>query len=310
MTDSTIEVPWTEEQWSRVRQVVRDEARAARVAGNILPLVGPLAADASYVSAEDLIEPNVDHNGEKVSGFTVDDTGTLKLSTLQARVFLRSAQIADPQLSSALTAFRRAANVLAHLEDEIVFNGQTSTSTGMAPRQSPGGRALSVGGRAEVEGGEEIQGLAGGFIDYPVPDNLGERLVSEVSHATGELEARFHPGPFACVLGHEYFQAIQTPNNSLVLPQDRILPFLAGGPLARCSSLSPSVGLVIALAGAPIDLVMATEMTVEFLQTTASAWSVFRVYEKMVLRIKQADAIEQLKPPTTPRVRPRRRSRK
>ncbi len=124
MADSNLQVPWTEDQWNRITQVVRDEARGARVAGNILPLVGPLEADASYVSVEDLIEPKAGSGEDHVPGFTVDDTKTLKLSTLQVKVFLRSAQLADPELTSALTAFRRAANVLAHLEDDIVFKGQ------------------------------------------------------------------------------------------------------------------------------------------------------------------------------------------
>ena len=36
--------PWTDDQWNRVRRVVYEEARAARVAGNLLPLYGPLGA--------------------------------------------------------------------------------------------------------------------------------------------------------------------------------------------------------------------------------------------------------------------------
>lgn len=283
MADSNPQVPWTVDQWNRITQVVRDEARGARLAGNILPLVGPLEAGASYVSVEDLIKPNAGSGEENVPGFTVDDTRTLKLSTLQVNVFLRSAQVADPELSSAITAFRRAANVLAHLEDEIVFKGQPDA--GQAP----------ASGLGEVRGGQRTDGLAKGANDTPFAGaDLGEALVSEVSRAIGKLEARFHLGPFACVLGHAYFQAIQTPNGSLVLPQDRILPFLGGGSLARCSSIPEHAGLVIALGGAPIDLVMATDITVEFLQTTENAWFVFRVYEKMVLRIKQNDAVEVL----------------
>ena len=286
MADTNLDGLWTDDQWNRVRQVVREEARAARVAANILPLIGPLDSDASNVAEEKLIEPNGDSGGEKVPGFTVDDTGTLKLSTLQVKVFLRNGQIADPELTSALTAFRRAANVLARLEDDIVFNGQTGAD------QTP----ASFKKVAEVRGGQEADGLAKGAKDAPLgdPARLGEALVSKISGAVGALERRFHLGPFACVLGHAYFQAIQTPNNSLALPQDRILPFLGGGPLARCSSIPDNTGLVIALGGAPVDLVMATDMTIEFLQTTASAWSVFRVYEKMVLRIKQKDAVELL----------------
>lgn len=283
MADSNLQVPWTEDQWNRVKQVVRDEARGARVAGNILPLVGPLHADASYVTEEELILPYGGSGDDKVDGFTVDDTKTRRLSTVQVKVFLRNAQVADPELTSALTAFRRAANVLAHLEDEIVFNGQPSAD------QAP----PSAVGLGDVRGGQRTEGLVTAANNTPVAgNNLGEALVAAISGAVGALEGRFHLGPFACVLGQESFKAVQTPNNSLALPQDRILPFLGGGPLARSSSLDK--GLVIALGGAPIDLVMATDMTVEFLQTTQNAWFVFRVYEKMVLRIKQKDAVQVL----------------
>ena len=148
MADSNPQVPWTEDQWNRITQVVRDEARGARVAGNILPLVGPLEADASYVSVEDLIEPKAGSGEDNVPGFTVDDTKTLKLSTLQVKVFLRSAQVADPELSSALTAFRRAANVLAHLEDDIVFKGQPDADKAPAASlKSPRGSRRAKNGR-------------------------------------------------------------------------------------------------------------------------------------------------------------------
>ena len=56
----------------------------------------------------------------------VDDKTTLPLSTLHVKVWLRGAQMADPNLTSALQMFRRAANVLARLEDAIVFRGQAS----------------------------------------------------------------------------------------------------------------------------------------------------------------------------------------
>ena len=97
------------------------------------------------------------------------------------------------------------------------------------------------------------------------------------------------------MLGANYFREVQSPNNSLVLPQDRILPFLNGGPLVRSSALENDTGLVIALGGAPIELVIATDASVEFLQKTPDAWSLFRVYEKMVLRIKEPKAVQRLK---------------
>ena len=49
MADSNMQLNWTDEQWNKVRQVVYEEARKARVAGNVLPLYGPLEPDARYI---------------------------------------------------------------------------------------------------------------------------------------------------------------------------------------------------------------------------------------------------------------------
>ena len=43
------QVPWTDEQWARVNQVIQEEAKRARVAATFLPLYGPLDADADFV---------------------------------------------------------------------------------------------------------------------------------------------------------------------------------------------------------------------------------------------------------------------
>lgn len=296
MADSNMQLQWTDEQWNRVRQVVYEEARRARVAGNVLPLYGPLEPEARFVSANVVVEP--DPNG--INGFTVRDTDTLKLSTLQVKVYLRGAQVADPELTSALSAFRRAANVLARLEDDIIFNGQEGEGKG--PKQA--GQPRSLDEPWEVVGGQETDGLLQSPAT-PTPPALpksltgpkelatiGEALVSHVSAAVGGLEAQYHLGPFACVLDPVYFAAVQTPQpSSLVLPQDRILPFLGGGALVRSSTLRPKTGLLIALGGEPIDLVVGTDISVNFLQVTEDPLFVFRVYEKIVLRIKQPTAI-------------------
>jgi uncharacterized linocin/CFP29 family protein len=293
MADSNMQLQWTDDQWNRVRQVVYEEARRARVAGNFLPLYGPLEADARYVAKELLKKPTTG-----VPGFTVADSETLKLPTLQVKVYLRGAQVADPELTGALMAFRHAANILARLEDAIIFNGQQALDAG--PKDM-GGTRMPTTGEWEVRGGDTTEGLlktaaqaARGPKATAALAAIGEKLVSLISNAVGELESKSQLGPFACVLGHEYFTAVQTPNNSLVLPQDRILPFLGGGTLVRASALPDETGLVVALGGAPIDLVVATDVSVGFLQVTMDPWFVFRVYEKVVLRIKQPEAIHPL----------------
>ena len=75
-----------------------------------------------------------------------------------------------------------------------------------------------------------------------------------------------------------------------MLPQDRIIPFLGGGSLLRSSALEPGTGVVVALGGAPVDLVVARDMSVNFLTVTTEPTFVFRVFEKIVLRIKQPEA--------------------
>ena len=113
MTTDNPQVPWTDEQWARVNKVVQEEASRARMAATFLPLLGPLPGDTDFVRQE-LIPPNA---------ITIQDRPVIQLATLQVRVPVRGAQMADPEMTSVLALFRRAANVLARLEDAVVFRG-------------------------------------------------------------------------------------------------------------------------------------------------------------------------------------------
>jgi uncharacterized linocin/CFP29 family protein len=271
------QVPWTDEQWARVNQVIQEEASRARVAATFLPLSGPLPPDTDFVRAE-----TINVMGPAI---TINDTTTIRLPTLQVMVHLRGAQVADPNMTSALQMFRRAANILARLEDALIFRGQVDTDQG-PPDGGPPARWV-------VRGGQASRGL---FLE---PDGLvvtdGRSLVNRVSESIGILEGQGHFSPFAVVLGPRMFLVAQTPDpNSLVLPQDRVIPFLGGGSLFRSSTLPEDRGVVVGLGGAPVELVIATDVSVNFLQVTTDPMFVFRVFEKLVLRIKEATAIAQL----------------
>ena len=125
-------------------------------------------------------------------------------------------------------------------------------------------------------------------------DRSGQHLVHQVSEKIGNLEGKGHFGPFAVVLGRTLFADAQTASAALVLPSDRIIPFLGGGPLLRSSTLPDDQGIVVALGAAPVELVVATDVSVGFLQVTTDPLFVFRVFEKIAVRIKR-DAIEHLK---------------
>src|SRR5208282_3886353 len=114
MIGDNSQVSWTDEQWARVNNVIQEEASRARLAATFLPMIGPLPADTDFVRDETI--PNQ-------PPLRIEDRSTIQLATLQVKVLLRGAQMADPELTSALSLFRRAANVLARLEDAVVFDG-------------------------------------------------------------------------------------------------------------------------------------------------------------------------------------------
>jgi uncharacterized linocin/CFP29 family protein len=304
MTSDCSQVPWSDEQWARVNSVIQEEANRARVGAAFLPMVGPLPPDTDFVRRETiLVRPPVPPPPRALA---IEDRTTIQLATLQVLVNLRGAQMADSDLTSALALFRRAANVLARLEDAVVFLGLRGPF-GVAGRFRAGAPGIGVPPGigviqqvGQIPNGEPNRGLwnplqnavrvrVGGVIN-------GDTLVRGVSQSIGQLEGRGYFGPFAVVLGERFFEIAQTPAAGLVLPQDRIIPFLGGGSLLRCSALPRRSGVVVALGGAPIELVVATDMTLQFLQLTTDPVFYFRVFEKIVLRVKEPGAISAIKP--------------
>jgi len=279
-------ITWTDEQWARVTDTIEEEANRARVAATFLPLYGPLPADTDFVR-RGRVEVR-EQGGER--RLAIDDTTTIPVPTLQVRVYVRGAQMADPDLTSVLQLFRRGANVLARLEDAVVFGGQPEPSAAPA-------LADSLPPIWEILGGARSDGLLDGAPQAVAVEAQGDSLVTGVSDSIGELEGTGHFGPFAVVLGQQLFTAVQTPTASLVLPQDRIIPFLQGGPLLRSTLFPAGKGVVVALGGSPVELVVATDVSLNFLQVTADPMFVFRVFEKVVLRIKEPQAIVRLEAP-------------
>ena len=293
MTAYNPQVPWTDEQWTRINQVIQEEATRARVAASFMPLYGPLSPETDFVRRGFIsYQPWPAGQRPPANRIEIDDRNVSQLATLQVRLRVRGAQMADPELTSVLALFRRAANVLARLEDAVVFRGLVRNPA-IAGRFAPPAGVAGLGGIWEITGGEVLRGLfdpANRLIRVGPPRR--NRIVSAVSRAIANLEANGHFGPFAIVLDQALFAVAQSPDpNSLVLPQDRIIPFLSGGPLLRSSTLPTGRGVVVALGGAPVELVVAKDMCVEFLQLTHEPEFIFRVCEKIVLRIKQPAAI-------------------
>lgn len=331
--NNVVDLNWTDDQWNQVLAAVSGEAQRARVAASFLPLAGPIDASTVAIPTYRLREKNVLIGGNNPvriedssiprTRFEVNSKPDLDLVRISTLVYLHSHEVADPDLTAALGMFRRAANVIARVEDTIVFNG-FGGKAGADNQSLPEPIKKLVHVSPENEAQE-------GLLPYPLPEGalqqadnerivlafdyatqvadseliLGEKMVEFVVASIGALENRGHFGPFACVLGTRLYEAICTPNKALVLPRDRILPFVDGqlyrsgtvpsGPLKGvpdpARNLDRSYGLVIALGGGPIELVVAADMGVNLLQTSLEPRWVFRVSERIALRIKEREAI-------------------
>jgi uncharacterized linocin/CFP29 family protein len=285
MHDELVNLGWTEDHLSRIRTTVAEEAQRARVLAQALPLSGPEDGSTILVPKFALDSEKNEPEPPK-QRLTVNSKPDLPIVTIAINVQLRSHEIADPSLTAALVMFRRAANHIARIEDALIVHG---TKAADAP---PSGGVKGIPEVYTVRAADKSTGLleVQGRKPVQVPPNNGPALVAAISTAISELDDAGQGGPYACVLGADLFALSTTPTDNLVMPRDRILPFLQG-PLLRSSAFPVNRGAVIALSGNPIEIVVASDISVRYLQTTLEPRYVFRVSERVALRVKEADAI-------------------
>lgn len=288
MHSDLVNAGWTDTQWDRILQTVTEEAQKVRVAAQALPVSGP--CDPSIVALPNFTlgsQTNPLAPLRPPRRLTVDSEPRLHITTIAVNVQVRTHEAADPDLTAALGMFRRAANFIGRVEDALVLNGRLGRD--LAPSGLGGmPNVFTVHGEGRVPG---IFWSSRATI--PVLP-AGPALVNAVVRAIDFLESRGQLGPFACLLGQRLFTIACSPNGNLVLPRDRILPFLQG-PLLRSSAILPDWGAVIALSGNPVEIVVASDIGVRYLQTTPEPRFVFRVCERVALRIKERSAIALLR---------------
>ncbi len=279
-------LPWSPEQWASIQSLIQETARTTRVAASFLPLVGPLPRGQAYVPAQRLTAEDPTPGPFAPEKYlNVDDHETLPLVSITSPVYLKVNEAEDPSTDAARQMFARTAQVLARLEDAIIFNG-------LNPGQQLDFYDEPI--RAQppiyfIRGGEnqEFEGI----IKSPDPSyvpvgNSQQDLVNAVSDAVLQLEDKGHYGPFACVLGQALFLRAQPEKLADAPPLDRISPFLGGGPFLRSSVIDDHHGAVVALGSAPVDLVVGSDLSATFIQLTQEPRYVVAVSETIRLRIK------------------------
>lgn len=287
MHDDLVNLGWTEDQLSRIRTTVAEEAQRARVLAQALPLSGP--EEGSTIAVPEFrLGDEANPAKPPPRRLDIDSQPNLPITTIAINVQLRSHEIADPSLSAALVQFRRAANFIARIEDALIVNGQPNGK----PKDPPKGGVAGIPEVYTVHGPTAAVGLwdsaTSPVVNLPSKDGPG--LFKAVTDAISNLESAGYGGPYAAFLGTDLFTYSVDPTVSLVLPRDRILPFL-NGPLLRSSAFAKHQGVVLALNGNPIELVVASDISVRYLQATLEPRYVFRISERVALRVKEPQAI-------------------
>jgi uncharacterized linocin/CFP29 family protein len=306
MDRNTGDLGWSDEQWSRASKLVQQEAQRARVAAQFLPIYVQGDTTATAVPRRLLqYDPTGATAPAPTHRMSVDSDPNISLTSLAVNVFLTSQEANDPEQSAALIELRRAANLIARLEDALLLRGQDKKGADPAGINFPN-RVFTVSG-----GGNP--GLYSDAPPTPLPTpppatNFGARqtlqvpagskgpaLAAAIIKATTKLEAAGHNRPFACVLGQNLYTELHDPTAAMILPRDRVVPVLEG-PLLRSSTLPDDAGIVVALGGSPIEIVVSSELHLRFLQITTDPWFVLRVSERIALRVTDWSAILSLYP--------------
>ena len=196
---------------------------------------------------------------------------------------LRVVVVKDAELAERKAELKEKEEAAANSKVKLVAVALASQAVGVAQRAA----ATAAADASKAEEGTDIMCVRVETVTPPARSSIVEPVVEAIE----KLEARGHFGPFAVVLGHALFADATTPSTSLVLPTDRLAEFLDGRRVLRSGVLPTDEGLVVALGGEPIELVLARDVDITFLQMTLEPRYVLRVFERFVLRIKELDAV-------------------
>jgi len=271
-------VGWGQELWDRIDKAVGDEAKRSSLAAQFLPLVGPLAG-ALTVPADVIA----------YSPLSIAEDRVRPLVELSAEFTLTPTQVAgEANLLTATSLATRAANLVAQAEDVLIFQGDAGQNAPVfnlvKRRQSPGQGLLDA---AEEE--ITVQPVDPGEQHY------GEHLFAAVATGCAHLQGKGQFGPYALALHDEVYADSFAPlAGSLTAPADRIKPLVAQGYFGT-GALPRQTGVLLSVGGNTVDLVLASDATVDFSQVDGDGLWRFRVFERFALRVKEGSAVLRLR---------------
>jgi uncharacterized linocin/CFP29 family protein len=189
-------------------------------------------------------------------------------------------------------------------------NGVEKPIAGVAPlRQKKSLLQRNPGSLGLIEGATKVDDPKKGdkrlSLVRPKPAKLRNRgLKDAIVSAITTLDNRGYVAPHVCVFGLGPFLAANRPLRSGTVPRDRLEPLIgreilhasaidllpAGVSAARAPDWQ-NRGLLLSLAGDPVDIAIVAEATPEFRQVDEKGSYIFAIFERFALRIKDPNAI-------------------
>jgi uncharacterized linocin/CFP29 family protein len=204
------------------------------------------------------------------------------------------------------------------------LKGVEEPIVGVAPlRQKQGLLRRHPGALGLIEGAVDVEDPGTGDATLDLAPRNASRLNNKglmdvIVTAITTLEQRGYVAPHVCVFGRGPFRAAHEPiGTTTAFPRDRLEPLIgreilhasaidvrpeqapvpdeqaqsAATRLTRWEKDWQNRGLLLSLAGDPIDLAIAAEATPEFRHLDGEGRYVFSVFERFTLRIKDRKAI-------------------
>ncbi|MBV8883137.1 MAG: encapsulin [Chroococcidiopsidaceae cyanobacterium CP_BM_RX_35] len=302
---------WTQDMWNVIDQAVHDEAKRTKIAAQFLPLY-PTDVDMMTVQSDAV-------NSQTVPLLTVNEEAVTPLIEIWTEFALTKQQYENEAgLKTAVTLAINAVNKLSRAEDLLIFQGDAGVQDDLFQSQTVNLRGAQRN-QNKIESRFPIVGLLPSApkdqiipveptepnANDPTQNRYGENTFGAVAKGYSVLQ-RTHYGRDALVLPTNPFADTWAPlRTTLIMPADRIKGLVSDrfyGTSTLPNSFDQSnpdkpivpQGLLVALDGNTMDLVMGMDATTAFMQTDGEGLYRFRVFERFTLRLKDSKAVVRL----------------
>src|SRR6266487_2511631 len=301
---------WSQDIWNHIDQAVHDEAKRTKIAAQFLPLYSA-EMDARTIQSDAV-------NSQTIPLLTVNEEAETPLLESWTEFALTKQQYEQEEhLMTAVTLAINAVNKLSRAEDLLIFQGTAGIADDLFQTQTVNLRGSQRDDTGRFGSRISIVGLLPSAPDNqviridptetnndPSQNRYGENTFGAVARGYSILQRR-HYGRDALVLPTNPFADTWAPlKTTLIMPADRIKG-LVGDRFYSTSTLPNDFGLtdrrpiepqglLVALDGNTMDLVMGMDPTTAFMQLDGEGLYRFRVFERFTMRLKDPQAVVRL----------------